>query len=247
VFYVGCCGFPTARSKYYTMFNVVELQETFYNPPDIERLRSLRLEAPEDFIFTMKCWQAITHPLDSPTWKKSKFIPDQSLRDSYGFLRPTKEVFKAWELVVEGVKVLKAKVVVIQTPPSFNYSDINFRNTMDFFSAVDTNEFVIGWEPRGDWLEKPDKIAEVVGRFKSVIHVVDILKHEPVVVKDVNYFRLHGLNGEVNYKYKYTDDDLRRLCTLAKKFKRRETYILFNNVYMLQDAQRFKKICLHNP
>jgi uncharacterized protein YecE (DUF72 family) len=30
---VGCCGFPLAKAEYYRWFPVVEIQQTFYNPP----------------------------------------------------------------------------------------------------------------------------------------------------------------------------------------------------------------------
>ena len=243
--YIGCCGFCMSRQRYYSVFDVVELQDTFYNPPDVDKLKKLREEAPQGFVFTMKAWQAITHPLDSPTWKRAKVVPDKSLADRYGFLRPTKEVFDAWEKVVEGAKALNAKVVVVQTPPSFGFSEENYRNAIEFFSAVDTKDFVIGWEPRGTWLQNKEKIAEIVSRFKSVIHVVDPFKHLPVVDKEVTYFRLHGIGGgEVNYRYKYTEQDLEKLLEIVKSFlgKSREVYVLFNNVYMAQDAQAFKAL-----
>jgi len=30
---VGCCGFGVARSKYFQEFSLVEIQQTFYQPP----------------------------------------------------------------------------------------------------------------------------------------------------------------------------------------------------------------------
>lgn len=244
--YIGCCGFCFSRSKYYTVFNVVELQETFYDIPDTIRLRRYREEAPQAFVFTLKAWQAITHPLDSPTWRKSRYVPDKSLSDRYGFLRPTKEVFNAWEKVVEAVRTLSAKVVVIQTPPSFGYTEENYRNAIDFFSTIDTRDFVIGWEPRGTWNQNLERVSEIVSRFRSLIHVVDPLKLLPVINKSTTYFRLHGLGeGEVNYKYKYSDHDLERLCKIVEDFMSisSEIYIMFNNVHMAQDASRFIQLC----
>ncbi len=241
--YVGCCGFSLSRSKYYITFNAIELQETFYEPPNPAKLRRLRIEAPPDFNFTMKCWQAVTHSVDSPTWKRSKVKPSPLKRESYGFLRPTKEVIDAWESVVEGAKTLNAKVIIVQTPPSFNFNEENFRNANDFFSIATNSGFVIGWEPRGTWLDNVDKVAELIGRFKNLIHVVDPLKRKPTLYRDVSYFRLHGLGGELNYRYRYSDDDLNELCMVVKETKMRskEIYVMFNNVYMVQDALRFKQ------
>ncbi len=243
--FVGCCGFCISREKYFSIFDVVEIQETFYNPPDPEKLKKIASEAPPSFVFAMKAWQAITHPLDSPTWKKAKTMPDKSLSDRYGFLRPTKEVFDAWEKVVEGAKALNAKVIVIQTPPSFGYNEENFRNAIEFFSSTATHNFLIGWEPRGTWMQHKDKITEIVSRFKNLIHVVDPFKTLPAVDKNTAYFRLHGIgSGEVNYKYRYTNQDLANLLSITKRVveKSKEIFVLFNNVYMAQNAQEFKNL-----
>ncbi|MCS7111603.1 MAG: DUF72 domain-containing protein [Ignisphaera sp.] len=242
---VGCCGFSISRSRYYTLFNTVELQETFYNPPDVDRLRRYRSEAPQHFIFTLKAWQAVTHPIDSPTWRRARFVPDKTLSDRYGFLRPSREVFEAWDVVVKGARALQARVIVVQTPSSFGYSEENRRNAIEFFSSVDTGEFAIGWEPRGTWLQNSDRVAEIVSKFRGVIHITDPFKALPAVDREVVYFRLHGIGkGEVNYRYRYSDDDLRKLSEIAARYHgwNRDVYIMFNNIYMVRDAQRFKSI-----
>uniref|UniRef100_A0A7J2U5J4 DUF72 domain-containing protein n=1 Tax=Ignisphaera aggregans TaxID=334771 RepID=A0A7J2U5J4_9CREN len=61
--------------------------------------------------------------------------------------------------------------------------------------------------------------------------------------KDIAYFRLHGIGeGEVNYKY--TGQDLQKLLEIVKEITKRsrEAYAMFNNVYMVQDVQRFKEL-----
>lgn len=248
--YVGCCGFCAARSRYYGMFNVVELQETFYDLPEPERLRGLASEAPQGFVFAMKAWQGITHTLDSPTWRRAKRAPPRELADRYGHLRPTREVLEGWERTAEAARALGAKVVVVQSPPSFGYSEENYRNAVDFFSVVDVGHFTIGWEPRGTWLQHKDKVAEIVSRFRGVVHVVDPFRGPPAVLKEVVYLRLHGIGPrEVNYGYKYKDEDLSALCSTVRELlgRAREVYVLFNNVHMLQDAARFKELCGSRP
>ncbi|MEM3881974.1 MAG: hypothetical protein QXO23_01110, partial [Candidatus Methanomethyliaceae archaeon] len=45
---------------------------------------------------------------------------------------------------------------------------------------------------------------------------------------------------ETNYSYAYTDDDLRRLLLMLDELKTaKRAYIMFNNLNMAQDAQRF--------
>ena len=79
--WVGCCGFPIAKSKYYAQFKLVEVQQTFYQPPRVKTLEKWRAEAPPDFEFTLKAWQLITHEPKSPTyrrltlsWPQEKFL-----------------------------------------------------------------------------------------------------------------------------------------------------------------------------
>lgn len=52
-----------------------------------------------------------------------------------------------------------------------------------------------------------------------------------------SYFRLHGLGG---YRYRYTDEDLRSLRSKLPAGK--ECYVMFNNVYMEEDARRFLRL-----
>ncbi len=51
---VGCCGFPIARARYAQQFPVVEVQDTFYQPPAHKTLERWRAEVPADFEFTLK-------------------------------------------------------------------------------------------------------------------------------------------------------------------------------------------------
>ncbi|MCD6324204.1 MAG: DUF72 domain-containing protein [Desulfurococcales archaeon] len=242
--FVGCCGFPIGRRKYYSLFPAVELQETFYNMPDPERMRKLRAEAPENFRFAMKAWQALTHPPNMRTWRRSKVKIPKELWGKYGYLRPTTENFSAWEAVREAAKALGAEVVVLQLPPSFGYTDENLRNLSDFLTAIEPAEFKVGIELRGEWRKHGDALAEILGEHKNVIHVVDPFRWRPVKPSPTYYFRLHGIGGkEVNYGYKYTDKDLRALRDIVESVGSAEqVFVMFNNKYMRDDALRFKEI-----
>ncbi len=240
---IGCCGFPMSRRKYYELFRVVELQETFYNPPDINKLSKLRKEAPNDFTFTMKAWQAITHPPNLATWRRAKFRPPKDKWGNYGFLKPTEENLKAWEVIENGTKALGAKVVVIQLPPSFTFSDANLKNMKNFFSTLKPRDYYVGIEVRGDWINHEAELSELINEYEWLIHIVDPLRWKPVILKRINYFRLHGKGGRyVNYRYKYTDEDLRNLKKYIESCHRGLTYVLFNNIYMRDDALRLIKL-----
>jgi len=241
--FVGCCGFAIGRRKYYALFDVVELQDTFYNPPDEARLSKLRGEAPPNFKFAMKAWQAITHPPNMRTWRRAKVIPPKDKWSRYGYLRPTRENFEAWEVIDNAAKALQAEFVVIQLPPSFRFTEENLENMTEFFSTIKPSGYLVGLEVRGDWKEHEAELKDVILRYDWLVHVVDPFRWVPVVEKEATYFRLHGIGGaEVNYRYKYKDEDLTRLREYVLNLSSREVYVLFNNIHMRDDALRFKEL-----
>src|SRR5688572_1186578 len=68
---VGLCGFTMAIEDYPLRFPVVEVQQTFYQPPRDETMRGWLAATPKDFEFTLKAWQLVTHPGASPTYRRT--------------------------------------------------------------------------------------------------------------------------------------------------------------------------------
>lgn len=236
---IGCCGFPVAKAKYFKAFKVVELQHTFYQPPEDSVIKKWREESPADFEYTLKAWQLITHEPKSPTYKRLKIRIPPSKEKNYGSFKPTDEVFLAWERTKEIAEILRARVIIFQCPPSFIPVKENKENMKRFFTSIEKEEFILAWEPRGKWDDR--EIIAVCKEF-NLIHVVDPFKTLPVYGK-ICYHRLHGIEG---YKYKYTEEDLIRLEKLIKKELENVTdiYCMFNNVYMYEDAFAFKRLLM---
>ncbi|MEM2250655.1 MAG: DUF72 domain-containing protein [Candidatus Hadarchaeales archaeon] len=241
--HIGCCGWAAGRKKYFQTFSTVELQSTFYKLPKPEMAEKLANEAPKDFIFCLKAWQAITHPITSPTWKRSGISPEELKKKEYGFLRPTKDNFEAWKLTMEICERLSARICVIQTPPSFGFSEENMKNMKRFFGKAERGKILLAWEPRGTWSDHPDKIREMCTDL-DLIHVVDPLRMKSLHFgsKKVAYFRLHGFGKPSIYNYKYSDEELRRILEEIKKTNSKEVFCMFNNVYMFEDAKRLKEM-----
>lgn len=228
---VGCCGFPTRREDYYSKFDIAEVQTTFYNLPRPSTAIRWNAEAPKGFEYAVKAWQTITHPPDSPTYRRTKLhIPESKLK-RYGFFRPTDEVREGWERTKEIVGILKARMVLFQTPPNFEESEDSVLNMRMFFERVEREESLILWEPRGKWSE--DTVKDLC-KDLSIVHCVDPFKDNQVY-GEIAYYRLHGIGS---FGYKYTDEDLTQLLDLCPEDK--ECYVLFNNVSMLEDALRFR-------
>ncbi|MCS7254672.1 MAG: DUF72 domain-containing protein [Armatimonadetes bacterium] len=232
---VGCCGFPTSQRKYYSIFEVVEIQHTFYQPPQLYTAVKWREEAPKKFEFTLKAWQLITHEPSSPTYRRLRLELPKDRLNFYGSFKPTKEVWDAWLITKDFAEALGAKVVVFQCPASFKPTNENKRNIIQFFERISGLGFVFAWEPRGSWTD--EDISEICQKA-GLVHCVDPLQREPLT-SGMFYFRLHGVGG---YKHKYTDFELARLAKIC--IKHGYGYCMFNNAYMLDDAQRFISLIL---
>ncbi len=230
---IGCCGFPVSKKRYYREFGVVEIQQTFYQPPEVSLAEKWRREAPEGFEFTLKAWQLITHDPKSPTYKRLKQkIPEDEKRN-YGSFKCTDEVMSAWEKTKEIARALEARIIVFQCPPGFEPTDENKKNLQSFFSSIERDGYIFAWEPRGRWVRED---IEPICKDLDLVHVVDPFKSSPLYGK-IAYYRLHGIGG---YRYRYTKGDLERLKGFIKKGK--DCYFMFNNVYMFDDALEFKKL-----
>lgn len=227
---VGCCGWPVRRPEYYKVFPLVEIEETFYNLPRLTTVERWRSSASEEFEFVLKAPQFITHKPPSPTYRRLRRKLTEAEKPRYGAFKPTAEVFKAWEQTLALAQALRCRVVVFQCPPSFTPTAEHRKNLDTFFGKIERGGLLLAWEPRGEW--RDEEMKEVCMRH-DLIHCVDPFQRRPVWGEPA-YFRLHGRGG---YRYQYTEWDLIELLGFCRQAK--ETYVLFNNTAMWQDACRF--------
>jgi uncharacterized protein YecE (DUF72 family) len=254
---VGTCGFryynPPGNWKeryksklqaYSDAFKVVELNKTFYGLPMVKTTQRWREEVLGEFEFTLKAWQAITHPTTSMTWRKRTEQLTERQKENFGNLRPNQEVMEAWEENKERAEALGATICVLQCPASFTCSAENEDNMRRFFEKIDRKGLEPAWEPRGDWNEHPEKIASLCSDL-GLIHIVDLMRREPLSEHPTAYVRLHGLNRkEYDYRYDYSDSELEQLAEkLTRLAKRHKTvYCMFNNDNMFANAQSLMKL-----
>lgn len=236
---VGCCGFPGGMQRYFQDFEVVETQSTFYDLPGQETAQGWRQKAPENFEFSIKAWQLITHPATSPTYKKAKVTIARDKEKNYGFFRATEEVFFAWKETLRICEILEAKVALFQCPASFRATEENISNMREFFNSIERKNLRLAWEPRGEWRSATIKsLCKELNLLHCIDPFVDNLAHKDEIV----YFRLHGSQGKKMYYYKYTLRDLGYLLKKCRETKAQEVYCLFNNISMREDALAFTKM-----
>lgn len=230
----GCCGFRMSRSEYARLFPVVEVQQTFYQPPQITTLRRWRADVPADFEFTLKAWMLITHESRSPTYRRLKKDLSEAEREQCGSFRPTDMVRQAWQVTRECAEALAARRILFQCPASFTPTGEHVEDMHGFFSSLDgRGELQLLWEPRGGW---PDDLVRALCRELELIHVVDPFTAR-TVTPEFRYYRLHGRKG---YRYVYEDGELEELLGMLPGDS--PSYVLFNNVRMLECATRFQEL-----
>jgi len=118
---VGLCESSMGLSKYPEHFRVIEVQQTFYEPPArLKTLEQWRKQLPPPFAFTIKAWQLITHSASSPTYRRLKRTKlSATARAGAGGFKSSRVVKRAWDCTVECAQTLEASSILVQSPGSF--------------------------------------------------------------------------------------------------------------------------------
>jgi len=235
---LGMCGFTIAAATYYRQFRVLEVQQTFYDPPADATLRRWRADAPAGFEFTMKAWQVITHLGTSRTYRRLRSPFSETQRAEAGAFRSTPTVFAAWERSRECAVLLGATAILFQCPASFRATPENAANMRAFFAAIDRPSGMrFLWEPRGPW---PDDLVTTLCRELELVHTVDPFVR-PSLTPELLYWRLHGHRS---HYARYTDEELLQIDTWLRDAAASEAYVMFNNIPRIHDVRRFRELGL---
>jgi uncharacterized protein YecE (DUF72 family) len=225
--------------RYRASFGAMEVQSTFYRLPRKGTAKRWRERFGEDFVFTLKAYQGLTHASDSPTWKRRGAKFPEGDPDRFGGLKPTAENYELWERVLEVASELKSEFIVIQFPPSFLKNTENVGNLAAFLGSVE-RPVNVGVELRQPaWFEEKEELSKLFSKL-GVVDVVDPFKRDPILLEDTCYFRLHGLGK--GYRYTYSESELTLLKQKVEKLDVKKCYVFFNNLSMADDAQRFRRI-----
>jgi uncharacterized protein YecE (DUF72 family) len=228
---IGCCGFPVVKTKHAENFQVMEVQQTFYQPPRISTLQKWRALMPSEFEFTIKAWQIITHPARSPAYRRLKVKLTSEEYEQCGAFQLTPIVRQAWETTRNCAEALSARHILFQCPASFTSVSQNISQMRAFFGSVDRGNLKFLWEARGDW---PEGLISSLCRELDLVHVVDPFLARSVT-EDFVYLRLHG--GK-DFKHVFSEEDLETIASLIPA--RKPAYVMFNNINMWEDAARFQ-------
>jgi uncharacterized protein YecE (DUF72 family) len=220
------------KYEYAEVLKCVEVQHTFYQPPQVKTLEKWRSEMPADFEFTLKAWQLITHESTSPTYKRlKKKLTEKELAET-GFFKSTDIVAEGLETTLACADALGARTILFQCPAKFTQTKENIANLRRFFKKAKRGDRNFAWEPRGPW---EDKVVKKICDDLGLWHCVDPFVRR-TVTPDRCYFRLHGIGG---WRYRYEDGELEELVSLLPD--ENDSYVFFNNNVMTEDAMRFHR------
>jgi len=202
---------------YSKAFDFVEVNSTFYEIPSLKTAESWRRLVPPNFEFSVRCNKALTH--------KYKF-------------QPIPEAFEVLEKMSNICNTLKAEVLHMQTPATFQPIKTNVDLIRNFFSSVDLKGMIVALEIR---TVKKSLSPHLVKTMQdcNIVHCVDLSKdEEPAYESDILYSRLFG-KGPRNI-YQPTDEELRKIDRKASRGKHKTVAVSFHFVRMYKDAARFK-------
>ena len=207
---------PNKRSlkAYSEHFNFVEVNHTFYENPDSRMVERWRRTVPEDFVFTVRCHQELTHRVG---------------------LKPVDQAYTVFSKMIGTCKMLDAPVLHLLTPSSYVFNDEKIGQTRDFLSSVSLKGVHLAWEVRSTVSEK---LISLMKDF-NIVHSVDLSIETPKVESEVIYTRLFG-RGEHNI-YQFTDDEMEQIDKKVRDIDAKRAVITWHGVRMTSDAARFKK------
>lgn len=218
--------------EYYSQFfNTVEVNSSFYRPPNPGFAENWVKRTPHDFLFTVKLWQKFTHPMMYEEATGEKAAISQSDVDL--FRRSIEPLYRSDKL----------GALLAQFPPSFKNDGFGKRIIAAVIKAFREYNLAVELRHRS-WSDDKDT-ARALQEYKVSWVQIDEPKFsssvaaEVLTTSDIAYFRFHGRNAETwwqgdnetRYKYLYSPKEIAELSARAKKAAEntRLTFAFFNN------------------
>lgn len=218
--------------EYYSQFfNTVEINSSFYRPPNPGYVYNWVRRTPPDFRFAVKLWQKFTHPrmYQAATGEAAAISQD----DVDLFHHSIEPLYKAGKL----------GALLAQFPPSFKNDRYGQQILLAVLRAFGQYRLAVELRHRS---------------WSDDVHTADLLREHNVawvqidepkfpssiaadipLTADIAYFRFHGRNkenwwtgdSETRYKYLYSPEEIKELADKIRPAleQARLTFAFFNN------------------
>jgi uncharacterized protein YecE (DUF72 family) len=200
-------------TAYTKVFNITEVNSTFYRYPSPRTVQGWYRNAPPGFLFSVKLPQLVTHD----KWLNlEKGVEDDTNR-FLDLVRPLAE---------------KLGPILIQLRPKFNY-DEHMDDLERYLEYIPRNyEWAVEFR-HTSWLN--DETYKLLEKHNVAFTIVDepLLPPETHVTADFAYIRWHGHGSRPWYNYEYQKDELESWVPRVEETTReaRKVYGFFNNHY----------------
>ena len=194
------------------IFNTAEINSTFYNFPS-RKVVAAWIRAPDDFIFTAKVPQEVTHKLRLDVSKGA----DQRMQDYLQLMAPLRDARRLGPLL-------------IQLPPSFDFEQVD---VLDAFLQTLHGEWEFVVEFRHlSWMQ--DVTFDLLRRYQIAYCIVDepLLPSRVEVTAPFSYIRWHGHGKNLWYYYLYNQEELEAWVPKVQEIVKqtpKDVYGYFNN------------------
>lgn len=239
VFYPPGVGDRDKLAFYAQYFRTVEINSSFYRPPNAEAARGWAAKVPDDFRFTAKLWQKFTHPkmFHDATGQQAELSQD----DFHQFVAGLGPLADAGKL----------GAVIAQFPASFKRDEPALEYLANLVQRFTGVGFPLAIELRHrDWTQPgtAEPVRELFHEHDVAWvmidepHFKDSIRHIPWTSSHLGYFRFHGRNyqewwshaeAEDRYNYLYPASEQHQLADEVREVTRQaaETYVFYNNHY----------------
>ena len=227
--------YPTGKINeldYYSQFfNTVEVNSSFYRPPNPGYVYNWVKRVPEDFLFTVKLWQKFTHPkMYEKATGEAAVISQKDVDQFKQSIEP---------LANSG----KLGALLAQFPPSFKNDKYGRQILLAVNRTFGSYRLAVELRHRS-WSDDVSFAQLLRDNNVSWVHIDEpkfqsSVASEVPQTSDIAYFRFHGRNKEMwwqgdsgtRYKYLYSQDEINELAGEVKAVsgKTKYTFALFNN------------------
>jgi len=200
-----------SRLCYYaSLFNSVEVNSTFYKLPLAKTVAKWANDVPDDFKFTFKLWQEVTHV------KGQQFNPEYISR----FMGIINQVGD------------KKGCLLVQFPPSLVFDPVLLSNLLNEINLCNSDQ---AWQVAVEFRHKSwyqDITCEMLDQHLATMVLHDLpASAAPLHIGEAGavYLRFHGPNG--GYRGSYGDDFLYDYTQYIKEWMNdgKKVYAYFNN------------------
>lgn len=267
-------GVKTAeqRLKYYAnMFDTVEVDSVYYAIPDQKTAQLWAERTPQNFIFHIKAYGALTrHPINPITLPKDirDSLPEEEKAGTHIYINDSTILEALAERFKEALYPLleanKLGVVLFQFPPWFQFRTMNLDYILRCKELLQGYRLAIEFR-HGSWFP-PKRLRTILSflrEHKLAYVTVDeprtdnTVPFEPNATTKIAYFRFHGRNTEnwakkgietaLRFAYLYSDDELNDFIPSIRTIEEsaEETFMMFNNCYRsfaIRNAQRLREL-----